>query len=155
MQSFNSKMVRLEVPCSQTRLDERVFQFQNGTIRRRKTKRTLTLCIGFNSKMVRLEEIRLILPMWVFRGFNSKMVRLEGGRSSSNRGSRRWFQFQNGTIRSHQRASQPIDRLWFQFQNGTIRRSICTCKCSWNLCFNSKMVRLEVNTLKTRLSLLV
>ena len=56
-----------------------MFQFQTGSIRSEKNDQYNQLAHGgFNSKLVRLEDVSLEDLEAEYRGFNSKLVRLEG-----------------------------------------------------------------------------
>ena len=139
--------MRLEVHvCHSDFVDLVWFQFQTGAIRSPSILCLLVLLRGFNSKLVRLEEVKEHTTHWDQEGFNSKLVRLEDedktGRihfhvfgfnsklvrlevTSANLGNiteLSEFQFQTGAIRSiFYAVDYPFIRV-FQFQTGAIRR---------------------------------
>ena len=77
-----------------------MFQFQTGSIRSlRLIVATGSTCVGFNSKLVRLEA-RLNAYVMCLLGFNSKLVRLEVRSAPSRCRFTDMFQFQTGSIRS-------------------------------------------------------
>ena len=146
-----------------------LFQFQIGAIRRHLHSISKNIVSSFNSKLVRLEVQAGLEQGCKLRRFNSKLVRLEvcelcivGNCETSQ------FQFQIGAIRSldrffssrsalhgfnsklvrlegDYRFSHTIEERQFQFQIGAIRRSNLRMSCRVNLCFNSKLVRLEAS----------
>ena len=74
----------------------------------------------FNSSMVRLKELSLLLLLQQLR-----------------------FQFQYGTIKSRTGSPQPLIRTGFQFQYGTIKRIGSALTQVYKADFNSSMVRLK------------
>ena len=77
LHGFNSKLVRLEVEFARRVASSySEFQFQTGSIRRKQARRTCFACRCFNSKLVRLEDHKIIDTRRIFT-----------------------FQFQTGSIR--------------------------------------------------------
>ena len=79
-ESFNSKLVRLEVYKIEIGIFSilLMFQFQTGAIRSSSYSFRLRLSSsGFNSKLVRLEVPNNFFVQILIGGFNSKLVRLE------------------------------------------------------------------------------
>jgi len=120
--SFNSKMVRLQVRSSEFwQLGPNEFQFQNGAIARRHLQGLRSGLICFNSKMVRLQEMRYLPSRVSGESFNSKMVRLQVYLVES------------------------VDKLPHSFNSKMVRlQAAYDALFSANaVCFNSKMVRLQ------------
>ena len=105
------------------------FQFQNGAIASNSVKTSSQ----------------------VTQRFNSKMVRLQGARSLSVAKPVGVFQFQNGAIARQGFKPNTIRKCPFQFQNGAIAsRWICVFQAIQK-CFNSKMVRLQVCLIRSKI----
>ena len=117
---FQNGTIRRRKSTERRNLRKR-FQFQNGTIRRGNVYQVDREELHFNSKMVRLEVLLLRNICSKLRDFNSKMVRLEGVVRERSIGIKSDFNSKmvrleviNPTIQAHQITK-------FQFQNGTIR----------------------------------
>ena len=100
------------------------FQFQNGTIRR--NIENLCICEGS-----------------LFQ-FQNGTIRRSGLKNDVTY--QKLFQFQNGTIRRINKYGTLARCTKFQFQNGTIRSTFVYVLKGSKSYFNSKMVRLEVQS---------
>ena len=114
-------MVRLEEGlgclCQKLQIS---FQFQYGSIGRAQDELLDLAYVGFNSSMVRLEDLPDIKTISSPSRFNSSMVRLEVGRTVARAFGRDSFQFQYGSI-----GRIVVDLVTsrfeaFQFQYGSI-----------------------------------
>ena len=56
------------------------------------------------------------------------------------------FQFQNGSIKRFAKKKLNVVNILFQFQNGSIKSHVFCFPAFVVLCFNSKMVRLKVDS---------
>ena len=68
LESFNSKLVRLEVDCPGCNPSGLIpFQFQIGAIRGKKEIKSISSTPSFNSKLVRLEVVNDVINIKVVR----------------------------------------------------------------------------------------
>ena len=106
----------------------------------------MTGIVSFNSKLVRLEALLVKITENIYHlSFNSKLVRLEVNNAFSQDEDHESFNSKLVRLEEALREAG-LDSSVFQFQTGSIRsvRSIRYIILSL-LCFNSKLVRLEVS----------
>ena len=105
------------------------FQFQTGAIRSSEaTLRRLRKNIGFNSKLVRLEDTDIVtvpfIEIFLFQ-FQTGAIRSLSDYLNEQIGE---FQFQTGAIRSSRLQVEGFSNPVFQFQTGSIRRTLLRWK---------------------------
>ena len=80
------------------------------------------------------------------RSFNSKLVRLKA-KALSSIALTSWFQFQTGAIKRNERSHPDgYGQNQFQFQTGAIKSNRLQALDGNTFCFNSKLVRLKVQS---------
>ena len=121
-----------------------MFQFHNGSIKRRKILPIVARIMRFNSTMVRLKVMDAVAIPASFWCFNSTMVRLKVISMPITKPITEEFQFHNGSIKSRFDYNTCPITLLFQFHNGSIKsRTVANPDNILRFGFNSTMVRLK------------